>query len=70
MQYYIHRMQYSGYSVTEREEVYARAKKKFDEMLRKDKKGTGTVPLYRPKEWKREVRDEEKNNNNNKNELV
>ncbi|KAJ8037510.1 hypothetical protein HOLleu_18339 [Holothuria leucospilota] len=58
VQYYIHRMQYSGYSVTEREEVYARAKKKFDEMLRKDREGT--VPLYRPKEWKREMKDEEK----------
>ena len=58
VQHYMARLQFSGYSREERIKVYRRAKKRFDEMLRKDE--TGTEPLYRSKNWNRAERNEEK----------
>ena len=47
-------MQYSGYGVEERVKVYRLAKRKYDEMLRKD--AGGEIPLYRGKNWNRSER--------------
>ena len=58
VQHYMARLQFSGYSMEERIKVYRTAKKRFDEMLRKDE--TGTEPLYRSKNWNRAERNEEK----------
>ena len=60
IQYFIKRMQMSGYSPEERMEVYLRAKSKFDSMVKKDK--DGEIPLYRPREWKRTERLKDKEN--------
>ena len=57
VQHYMARLQYSGYNMEERVKVYRTAKKRFDEMLKKDE--TGTEPLYRSKNWNRAERNEE-----------
>ncbi|CAI9736119.1 Hypothetical predicted protein [Octopus vulgaris] len=49
IQYFIHRMQFSGYSHKERIRVYKGAMKKFDNILCNDR--NGICPLYRNKSW-------------------
>ena len=58
VQQYLARMQYSGYGMEERVKIYKAAKKRFDEMVRKDE--NGTEPLYRSKNWNRIERNREK----------
>ena len=58
IQFYISRMQYSGYNAEERINIYRAAKKKYIEMLRKDTEGI--TPLYREKNWNRIERIREK----------
>ena len=55
---YMRRMQYSGYSKKERSEIYIRAKRKYDETIRKDNEGV--EPLYRSKDWNSKERKEVK----------
>ena len=47
-------MQYSGYGMEERVRVYRLAKRRYEEMLKKD--AEGETPLYRGKEWNRNER--------------
>ena len=49
VQYYMKRMQFSGYSQQERVYVYRIAKKKFDTIVKLDK--DGVQPMYRSKFW-------------------
>jgi hypothetical protein len=58
IQTFIHRMQFSGYSKSERHHVYTKAKQRYDEMIRKDEQGI--QPLYRSRGWNREERQKEK----------
>ena len=58
IQFFINKMQNSGYDIEERVKVYKSAKKKYEEMLRKDLEGE--TPLYREKSWKRLERIKEK----------
>ena len=54
IQHFISRMQYSGYGMDERIRVYRSAKRRYDEMLRKDSEGG--EPMYRSKDWNRSER--------------
>ena len=56
--HYMARMQYSGYDMEDRVRVYRAAKKRYNEMVRKDEEGL--EPLYRSKEWNRSQRTKEK----------
>ena len=56
VQLFVHRMQYSGYSQTDRVTVYRKAKKKYENMVVSDM--NGCIPLYRSKFWNREERDQ------------
>lgn len=56
MNTFVMKMQYSGYGKKFRHEVIDAALKAHEEMVRKDREGE--VPLYRPKEWKREEREQ------------
>ena len=47
-------MQYSGYGMEERIKVYKAAKRRYNEMVRKD--ATGETPMYRARDWNREER--------------
>ena len=58
IQHYMARMQYSGYGIEERVKIYRAAKRRYDEMVRKDEEGI--QPLYRSKEWNRTERMKEK----------
>ena len=58
IQHYMNRMQYSGYKMEERVTVYRAAKRKYDDMVKRDTEGV--EPLYRSKEWKRTERVREK----------
>ena len=58
IQHYMARMQYSGYGIEERVKVYRAAKRRFDEMVKRD--AEGVEPLYRSKDWKRTERVKEK----------
>ena len=58
IQHYMARLQYSGYNMEERVKIYQKAKKRFDEMIKKDEEGI--EPLYRSKNWKRTERRLEK----------
>ena len=58
IQHFIDRLQYSGYSIKERKEIYFKAKQKYDKMVTED--NNAVVPLYRHREWERERRDKEK----------
>ena len=58
IQHYMARLQYSGYTMEERVKIYQTAKRRFDEMIRKDE--TGEEPLYRNKNWKKVERNAEK----------
>ena len=51
VQHFISRMQYSGYGMEERVRVYRLAKRRYEEMLRRD--AEGETPLYREKDWNR-----------------
>ena len=55
VQYFINRMQASGYNGDERMKVYNIAKNKFEKMKKEDEEGT--TPLYRSKQWNRNSRD-------------
>ena len=52
------RMQFSGYTETYRAQVVRSALKAYDEMVSKDQRGE--EPLYRPRDWKRVERAEER----------
>ena len=52
------RMQFSGYTETYRAQVVRSALKAYDEMVNKDQRGE--EPLYRPRDWKRVERAEER----------
>ena len=54
VQHFISRMQYSGYGMEERVRVYRLAKRRYEEMLRRD--AEGETPLYRGKDWNRSER--------------
>ena len=58
VQYYVWRMQYSGYTSNERLQVYRRAKGKYMKMLENHR--NDTVPLYRSKLWNKVERSDEK----------
>ena len=58
IQHFVQRMQYSGYNQQQRVQVYKRAKRKFDNIIEKDRKGE--CPMYRSKSWERGRRDREK----------
>ena len=51
IQFFINKMQNSGYDNEERVKVYKSAKKKYEEMLKKDLEGV--TPIYREKNWNR-----------------
>ena len=55
IQYFMHRMQFSGYSPQERQNVYNLAKKKFDKIINDDREGV--TPMYRSKSWNQELRN-------------
>ena len=63
VQYYINRMQYSGYNEEQRGRVYNAAKKKFSQIVKDDK--DGKIPMYRSKMWQRERRQNEKGKKKN-----
>ena len=54
IQHFISRMQYSGYGMEERIKIYKAAKRRYNEMVRKD--ATGETPMYRARDWNREER--------------
>ena len=58
IRHYMARMQYSGYGMEDRVRMYRAAKKRYDEMIRRDTEGT--EPLYRSKDWNRSERVKEK----------
>ena len=49
IQYFMNRLQFSGYSKEDRIIIYRKAKTKFDEKLKNDR--LGVIPLYRSKLW-------------------
>ena len=55
VQSFMNRMQFSGYTKKERYEVFTKAKKRYDEMLRKS--AENVKPLYRSKTWHKEERN-------------
>ncbi len=57
-QYFIHRMQFSGYDQAKRMHVYCEAKRRFEKIMEKSR--DGTCPLYRSKFWNQEERKREK----------
>ena len=52
------KMQFSGYTETFRAQVVRSALCAYDKMVEKD--GRGEEPLYRPREWRRVERAEER----------
>ena len=58
VQEFIHRMQYSGYSVQERIDVYRNARRRYETILENDK--NGIIPMYRGKFWHLQERTKEK----------
>ena len=58
IQVFMNRMQFSGYSKKERYEVYTRAKRRYEKMVRNNDENIR--PLYRNKEWKKDERIKEK----------
>ena len=58
VQHFVQRMQYSGYDQQQRVQVYKKAKRRFENIIEKDKKGE--CPMYRSKCWERVRRDREK----------
>ena len=55
IQFYLDRMQSSGYSSNERKEVFVKARKKYREAVKREKEGK--EPMYRPKNWNRKERE-------------
>ena len=55
---FIRRMQYSGYTKAERADVYKRAKRKYDEIVKIQNEGQ--QPFYRSKSWQSKERKEQK----------
>ena len=49
IQYFMHRLQFSGYNKKERIKVFGKSKIKFHE--RRNNEISGTIPLYRSKFW-------------------
>eukprot|EP00794_Sanderia_malayensis_P010730 gene10730-11877_t len=58
VQNFIKRMQFSGYDQQERIKVYTTAKRKYEQIIEKDRKGE--CPMYRGKLWQRERREKAK----------
>ena len=58
VQIFVDRMQYSGYTKTERAKVYKRAKLRYKNMM--DESQTGQTPFYRSKNWNKEERNIQK----------
>ena len=58
VQYFIHRMQFSGYSQETRTEVYRDANRRYERIV--SASADGTCPMYRSKFWKQEERRKEK----------
>ena len=58
VQYYMDRMQMSGYTPSERVEVYKLAYKKYKQIV--ENAEDGTAPMYRSKHWKHKEREREK----------
>ena len=54
VQEFIDRMQYSGYTKSEKARVYQKAKQRYEKMV--EDSDNGLVPLYRNKNWKRAER--------------
>ena len=61
VQYYMYRLQFSGYAKEERIKVYRKAKKRFAEMIRNVR--TGHDSIYRSKFWHLDKRNKEKEHN-------
>ena len=55
VQYFVKRMQLSGYNTHERLKVYQLARNRFGKIVEDDR--NGKVPMYRSKFWNREERD-------------
>ena len=49
IQFYMYRLQFSGYSAAERVNVYRLAKQKYENICKNDSEGT--IPMYRSKFW-------------------
>ena len=60
IQHFIKRMQFSGYHQRERVKVYNEAKRRFEKIIERDRKGE--CPMYRRKFWERRQREQEKIN--------
>ena len=60
IQYFMHQMQFSGYSPQDRQEVYNLAKKKFHKIINDDHEGV--TPMYRSKSWNQGKRNRKKVN--------
>ena len=58
IQHFIKRMQFSGYHQQERVKVYTKAKRRFEQIIERDRKGE--CPIYRGKFWERRRREQEK----------
>ena len=58
LQFFLNRMQFSGYSKKERHLVYTKAEKRYKSMI--EKMEQGVQPLYRSKEWNRDERQRNK----------
>ena len=58
VQYFIHRMQFSGYSHEIRTGVYRDAKRRYERIVSASE--DGTCPMYRSKFWKQEERRKER----------
>eukprot|EP00794_Sanderia_malayensis_P018543 gene18543-20404_t len=58
VQNFIKRMQFSGYDQQECVKVYTTAKRKYEQIIEKDRKGE--CPMYRGKLWQRERREKAK----------
>ena len=60
IQDFMDRIQNSGYSKYDRYEVYSRAKRRFDKLVKEDLERN--VPMFRPKKWKQDERAKAKVN--------
>ena len=58
VQYYINRLQYSGYNKEDKIYIYKKAKRIYKGMIAKSE--TGETPLYRSKSWNLNERIKEK----------
>ena len=58
VQEFVDRMQYSGYTKSEKATVYKRAKQRYEKAL--EDSHSGLTPLYRSKNWNRKERRSQK----------